>query len=188
MWATLKSPQAITGFFLSKLTKLTSVSMLFYKGSTNSSTMRPSRSGNNNDKLKSVYIRRVMLENRQIVIITLGYIIGILTGLYCKISIVLLYLLFFIIYFLLKRPHSKKFKLISLKRFFRYVKLIITKKVLFLIIPISIISNTITIYKNYEFRKTIENLSGKEIQAWYRHQRISRKGFRECKEGLSLAR
>lgn len=50
---------AISGYapdFLSKLTKLTSVSMLFYKGSTNSSTMRPSRSGNNNDKLKSVYI------------------------------------------------------------------------------------------------------------------------------------
>lgn len=50
---------AIQGYapdFLSKLTKLTSVSMLFYKGVTNNSIMRPSRSGNNNDKLNRIYI------------------------------------------------------------------------------------------------------------------------------------
>lgn len=105
-----------------------------------------------------------MLENRPFVAIAIGYIIGIILGLYCKISIVLLYLFYFIIYSLFKKPHSKKFKLISLKRYFRYVKLIITKKVFIIIILVSIISNTITLYKNYEFQKTIANLSGKEIQ------------------------
>ena len=75
-----------------------------------------------------------MLENRPIVAITIGYIIGIILGLYCKISIALLYLFCFIIYSLFKKPHSKKFKLVSLKRYFRYVKLIITKKVFIIII------------------------------------------------------
>ena len=105
-----------------------------------------------------------MLEKRPIVAITIGYIIGIILGLYCKISIAFLYLLFFIIYLLVKKPHIKKFKLISLKRYFRYIKLLITKRVLFLIISFSIISNTVTLYQNYKFQKTIENLSGKQIQ------------------------
>ena len=105
-----------------------------------------------------------MLENRPIVAITIGYIIGTIVGLYCKISIVLLYLFCFIIYSLFKKLHSKKFKLVSLKRYFRYVKLIITKKVFIIIISVSIISNTFTLYKNYEFQKTISNLSGKEIK------------------------
>ena len=105
-----------------------------------------------------------MLENRPFVAIAIGYIIGIILGLYCKISIVLLYLFYFIIYSLFKKPHSKKFKLISLKRYFRYVKLIITKKTFIIIISISIISNTFTLYKNFKFQKTIENLSGKEIK------------------------
>ena len=105
-----------------------------------------------------------MLENRPIVAITIGYIIGIILGLYCKISIALLYLFCFIIYSLFKKPHSKKFNLVSLKRYFRYVKLIITKKVFIIIILVSIISNTFTLYKNYEFQKTIANLSGKEIK------------------------
>ena len=50
---------AITGYksnFLSKLTNLTSVSMLFYKGTNNSSTMKPSISGNNNNALQFIYV------------------------------------------------------------------------------------------------------------------------------------
>ena len=105
-----------------------------------------------------------MLENRPIVAITIGYIIGIILGLYCKISIVFLYLFIFILYLLFKKPRTKKFKLVSLKRYFRYVKLIITKKVFIIIILVSIISNTFTLYKNYEFQKKIANISGKEIQ------------------------
>ncbi len=105
-----------------------------------------------------------MLENRPIVAITIGYIIGIILGLYCKISIVLLYIFCFIINILFKKPHSKKFKLISIKRYFRYTKLLITKRAIFLILSFSIISNSLTLYQNYKFQKTMENLSGKEIQ------------------------
>ena len=37
-----------------------------------------------------------MLENRKVLTAVIGYILGILMGLYCKISIVLFYILIFI--------------------------------------------------------------------------------------------
>ena len=122
-----------------------------------------------------------MLENRQIVIITLGYIIGILTGLYCKISIVLLYILIFIISQiiiyskrLLKKIYYKdkillkeerKFRLISAKRFFRYIKIVITKKVFIIIILVSIISNSVVLYQNNQYQKNRNIFDGCKIEA-----------------------
>lgn len=104
-----------------------------------------------------------MLENRTIVIIAIGYIIGILMGLYCKISIVFLYLISFFIYLMLKKPPTKKFKIISFRRYFRYIKIIFTKKVIFTIIIISIISNTITLYQNYRYENLYSNFNGQKI-------------------------
>ncbi len=104
-----------------------------------------------------------MLENRTIVIIAIGYIIGILMGLYCKISIVFLYLIGFFIYLMLKKPPTKKFKIISYRRYFRYIKIIFTKKVIFTIIIISIISNTITLYQNYRYENLYSNFNGQKI-------------------------
>ena len=106
-----------------------------------------------------------MLEQRPIVAIAIGYIIGIIMGLYCKISIVLLYLYLCIIYYIFKKAKkpTNKFKLISFKRYFRYIKIIITKKVLIIIIVSSIVSNLITIYKNNDYKKTYERLNNKEI-------------------------
>ncbi len=49
-----------------------------------------------------------MLEARKILVATIGYIIGIIMGLYCKISIVLFYLL---IYFITKLYTKKKINL-----------------------------------------------------------------------------
>ena len=48
-----------------------------------------------------------MIEKRPIVAITIGYIIGIIMGLYCKISIVFLYLILFFIYLILKKTKKK---------------------------------------------------------------------------------
>lgn len=98
-----------------------------------------------------------MIRNRPIVAITIGYIIGIIMGLYCKISIALLYLIVFLIYVLLKKPQVKKIKLLSIKRYFRYIKIIFTKNVIVLIIIFSVFSNSIVIYKNYKFSK-IQNI------------------------------
>lgn len=104
-----------------------------------------------------------MLENRTIVVIAIGYIIGILMGLYCKISIVFLYLIIFCIYLMLKKPPIKKFKLISFRRYFRYVKIIFTKKVIFIIIIVSIISNTIVLYQNNQYKNLYSSFDEKEI-------------------------
>lgn len=105
-----------------------------------------------------------MLENRPIVAIAIGYIIGIIMGLYLKKSIVLLYFLCFIIYLIFKKPPTKTFKLISYRRYFRYVKLFLTKKVILIILVSSIISNSITLYKNAQYNSFENKMDRQEIQ------------------------
>lgn len=105
-----------------------------------------------------------MLENRPIVVITIGYIIGIISGLYCKISIAFIYLILFIIYLVLKKPQKPKFKLISFRRYFRYIKIIVTKKVFISIIFVSILSNTYILYKINEHKIIAEDFDKKTIQ------------------------
>lgn len=79
-------------------------------------------------------------------------------GLYFKFSIVLLYILIIaihIIYKILKNKNNqdRKFKLISFKRYFRYIKLVINKKTILLIIISSIISNSIVLIKDNKFNQ-----------------------------------
>lgn len=95
---------------------------------------------------------------RPILIAVIGYIIGILWGLYLQISIVLFYFLIAVIYFCInklkhkfKKKEANKLKLLSIKRYFRYVKLIFKSNVIILIIFISIISNTIVIFQNKKY-------------------------------------
>lgn len=92
----------------------------------------------------------------------IGYIIGILVGLYFTFSIVLFYILGIAMYVIMKTIFIKKdkfvnsnqFKLISSRRYFRYIKLILNQKAIFCIIIFSIISNTNIIFQN----KKYENL------------------------------
>lgn len=81
-------------------------------------------------------------------------------GLYLKISIAFLYIPIIVILYLvkkLKRKKKNKFKILNPKRYFRYIKLFINKKVLITIIIFSIISNTIVIYKNIEYAKSFKD-------------------------------
>ena len=105
-----------------------------------------------------------MLENRPIVVIMIGYIIGIIVGLYCKISIVLLYALGFIVYLIIKRPNKNEFKMLSFKRYFRYIKLIFIKKVCVIIFIISIISNFYILNQNSQYNLIYYKFNNKEIQ------------------------
>ena len=105
-----------------------------------------------------------MLKNRPIVAITIGYIIGIIMGLYCKISIVFLYLILFLIYLILKKIHKKQFKLISIRRYSRYIKIIFTKNICIIIFISSFISNIITIHRNQQIENYINRIDKKEIQ------------------------
>ena len=93
-----------------------------------------------------------MLENRPILVITIGYIIGIIMGLYCKINIALIFIIIYILKKLLhNKKKEKKFKLISIERYSRYFKIVFTKKVKYIIVVFAIISNTITINQNKKY-------------------------------------
>ncbi len=100
-----------------------------------------------------------MLDKRPIAVITIGYVLGIIMGLYCKISIAFLYLLLYIGLLIVHKriKMKKKFKLISFRRYLRYVKLIFTKKVILIIMITSIISNSIVIYQNKCYKQIYSN-------------------------------
>ena len=102
---------------------------------------------------------------RPILIAVIGYIIGIIVGLYLKNSIVFFYVSIIAIIFIIKYLNKKqvhKFKLLSLKRYVRYIKIYINSKVIILLIISSIISNTIVILKNKQYEKIYNQLSNKE--------------------------
>ena len=116
---------------------------------------------------------------RPIVVIVIGYMIGIIWGLYLNFSIVLLYILIAILFYrknqrnsimsflitLLKKGFKSKkntsFQLFSIHRYVRYIKLILTKQVIFLIIISSIISNTILLFQENQYENLYpeENIS-----------------------------
>ena len=115
---------------------------------------------------------------RPIVVMVIGYIIGIIWGLYFDFSIVLLYILIAILFYrknqrnsimsflinLLKNCFKSKkntsFPLFSIHRYVRYIKLIFTKQVIFLIAISSMVSNTILLFqeKRYENLYPEENI------------------------------
>lgn len=99
---------------------------------------------------------------RPILIAVIGYIIGIIVGLYFKTSIVLFYIPVIVIYSTkkgLNRQSSKKLELFSIKRYFRYIKICLNFKVIAVFIISSIISNTIVILKNKEYDEIYKSLS-----------------------------
>lgn len=109
---------------------------------------------------------------RPILVAVIGYIIGIIVGLYLKISIVRFYIPIIVIYLIAKkiiknRPKKiSKLKLLSLKRYVRYLKIFINSKVILCIIIFSIISNSIIIFQNKKYEnlyKDVENVSGEAI-------------------------
>ena len=107
---------------------------------------------------------------RPILVAVIGYIIGIIWGLYFKFSIALLYsfiyLIIAIINCLKKRFYKKKkFNFLSIKRYLRYIKLVLNKKVILIIILSSIISNSIIIFKNYQFENLYKNIESIEVIA-----------------------
>lgn len=91
---------------------------------------------------------------RPIVIAIIGYLIGIIWGIYNK-SIFPFWLTIIVCQFIIEKTfiRKKKFKILSLKRYFRYLKLYINKKSLILIIIMSIISNIVVIELNNQYEK-----------------------------------
>ena len=92
---------------------------------------------------------------RPFLIAVIGYILGILWGLYIEFSIVLFYIPIIVIYFIfkiLKKPkRNNKLKLFSINRYFRYVKVFFNSKVIIFICIISIFSNFIVIFQKNRY-------------------------------------
>lgn len=112
---------------------------------------------------------------RPIVVAVIGYILGIIWGLYFKFSIALFYGLFFLIIAFIKLikkvilnqnrfniskriNFKRKFNIYSLFRYLRYIKLVFNRKTIFLIIIASIISNSIVLFKNQKFNNLYKNI------------------------------
>ncbi|MBQ2937453.1 MAG: DNA internalization-related competence protein ComEC/Rec2 [Clostridia bacterium] len=102
---------------------------------------------------------------RPILIAVIGYIMGIIVGLYLEISIVPIYILISAIYLIYKYSNiqkSNKLKLLSIKRYKRYIKIYLNLKVIILLIISSIISNSIVLFQNNQYKKIYNELSNKE--------------------------
>ena len=94
---------------------------------------------------------------RPILIVVIGYIIGIIWGQYLNLSIVPLYIFITICLYIMKFFSSpKKFKVFSIYRYFKYLKIIINAKILLILFLSSFISYNIVISKNQK-REILQN-------------------------------
>lgn len=104
--------------------------------------------------------------NRPILIVVIGYIIGIIWGLYLKTSIVPFYIMMIVIYMIIKLPYSKKkLKIFSIKRYFRYIKLIFKFNIILTIIISSFISNIIIKYHEVQYESLFKDEQLLEVTA-----------------------
>ena len=62
------------------------------------------------------------------------------------------------------QKRKKEFQLFSLRRYIRYGKIIFSKKVIKIIIIFSIISNTITLYQNNQYKNLYQNLDNQNCE------------------------
>ena len=100
---------------------------------------------------------------RPLLVIAVGYIIGIIWGLYCSCSIALLYAVICLITLLTKLSKHKiksknQFKLFSIRRYSRYLRLILKTNIILTISISSFISNSIVIYQNYKYNNLYSNI------------------------------
>lgn len=106
------------------------------------------------------------MKERPILVAVIGYMIGILWGLYFSFSIVLYYILILAIYYIvnkfLKFHKKRKFKLLSFSRYSRYLKLVVNSKVIFILMISSILSNGIVLFQNNQYENLYQD--GENIQ------------------------
>lgn len=100
---------------------------------------------------------------RPIVIIAVGYIIGILEGLYLHFSIVLFYVLIAIIYLIFKCISYKKRAIIwNYSRYIRYIKLYVNKQSIVVFVIASIIANCTILNQEQKYKDLQTQLQNQE--------------------------
>jgi len=104
---------------------------------------------------------------RPILVAAIGYIIGIIIGLYFNFSIVFFYLLAIPIAVFIKsiKIQKKKFSFYSISRYLRYFKLVLDRKVIITIIIFSCLSNFIIREKNKKYNDFYNTSESVEIVA-----------------------
>lgn len=106
------------------------------------------------------------MKQRPILVAVIGYMIGILWGLYFKFSIVLCYILILATYYSLKKffhfRKKRKFKLLSFSRYSKYLKLIVNTKVVFIFMIFSILSYGIVLFQNEQYENLYQD--GEEVE------------------------
>lgn len=121
------------------------------------------------------------MKERPILIATIGYIIGILGGLYFKTSIVLYYIPIVVIYYLQKKffktNKKRKFKLISVRRYSKYLKLMLNKKSIFILIIFSILSNTNVLIQNRNYETTYLDEQDIKVRAIVMSKKIEKQYY-----------
>ncbi len=108
------------------------------------------------------------MKERPILIITLGYIIGIIWGLYCKCNIAFLYSFIIVVQYLVKKTRDNKhdFKIVSISRYLKYLRLVINKNTIIILIIVSLISYIIVMALNQKYinlYRNVENINGTAI-------------------------
>lgn len=121
------------------------------------------------------------MKQRPILVAVIGYIIGILGGLYFRFSIVLCYILLLAIFIIQRKifftPKKRKFKLISLKRYSRYLKLFINRKVILILIISSILSNSIVLWQNQNDKNAFQDGEKLEVTGIIVSQKIEKQYY-----------
>ena len=120
------------------------------------------------------------MKERPILIAVIGYIIGIWWGLYLKISIVPFYILLIAIYLIYKifsNNRQKQFKLLSFSRYSKYLKLIINKKAILILIIFSNISNIIVLNQNSKYENLYTDGQNVEITGIVTSQKTEKTYF-----------
>lgn len=105
---------------------------------------------------------------RPILVAIIGYIIGIIMGLYLQFSIVPFSILVIAMYIIYKNKchknkHQKQqLKLFSINRYFRYVQIFINSKVIILILISATIASTIVLIQNQKYEEIYNEFSDRE--------------------------
>ena len=102
---------------------------------------------------------------RPLLVVVVGYIIGIVWGLYCNCSIALLYAvlsIFYILHKIIQKSH-KKLKLFSFKRYLRYIKIYFKFSTICTIIFFSLISNIIIQNQNNKYNNLYSNIESIDL-------------------------
>lgn len=121
------------------------------------------------------------MKERPILVAVIGYMIGILWGLYFNFSIVLCYILMIATYYMIKEffksYKKRKFKLLSFSRYSRYLKLIVNSKVIFILMISSIFSNGIVLFQNNQYDNLYQDSENIQITGIVVSQKVEKQYY-----------